>query len=245
MLITSLSNDKIKNLIKLKDKKYRKITNTFLVEGEHLVKEAYKSGNLKELILLDGIDLDIDVDKTFVTREIINKITDLETSPNILGVCSMNESNRLSGDKYLILDNIQDPGNLGTIIRSAKAFDIDTIVLSLDTVDLYNPKVVRSTQGIMFHINIVNADIENVINDLKKNNVKIYGTDVEKGITPSSIPSVDKEKYAIVLGNEGAGVKENIKSLCDENINIPISKEVESLNVAVAASILLYEFSRR
>ena len=190
-------------------------------------------------------EIDIDVEKIFVTKEIINKITDLETSPNVLGVCSINEYNRLSGDKYLLLDNIQDPGNLGTIIRSAKAFNIDTIVLSQDTVDLYNPKVVRATQGIMFHINIVVADLEMIILDLKKNKIKIFGTDVESGISPSSITSKDKDRFALVMGNEGQGVKASIKECCDENIYIPISDEVESLNVAVATSIILYEFSRR
>ena len=245
MLITSLSNDRIKDYIKLKEKKYRKITNTFIVEGEHLVREAYKSNRLKELILLDGTDIDIDVPKIFVTKEIIDKITDLETSPNIIGICNINESNKLIGNKYLLLDNIQDPGNLGTIIRSSKAFDIDTIVLSPDTVDLYNPKVVRATQGIMFYINIVVADLSMVIADLKKNGIKIYGTDVDGGMTPNTIPSIDKERYAIVLGNEGTGVKEGVISMCEENIYIPMNREVESLNVAVAASIILYEFSRR
>ena len=245
MLITSLNNEKIKEYIKLKEKKYRKINNLFIIEGEHLVREAYKKGVLKELILLDGTTLDIDVDTIYVTKEIINKITDLETSPNILGVCKMINNDKLVGNKYLILDNIQDPGNLGTIIRSAKAFNIDTIILSKDTVDLYNPKVVRATQGIMFHINIVITDIEYVMNDLKKNGIKVFGTDVNGGMTPSSISSIDKEKFALVMGNEGSGVKEEIKDLCDENLYIKMNNEVESLNVAVATSIILYEFNRR
>jgi TrmH family RNA methyltransferase len=247
MLITSLNNEKIKEYIKLKDKKYRKINNLFIIEGEHLVKEAYKKGLLKELILLDDtkLDLDIDVDTIYVTKEIINKITDLETSPNILGICKIANNDKLVGNKYLILDNIQDPGNLGTIIRSAKAFNIDTIILSKDTVDLYNPKVVRATQGIMFHINIVITDIEYIINELKKKGIKIFGTDVKNGMTPSSIPSIDKDKFALVMGNEGSGVKEEIKKLCDDNLYIKMNNEVESLNVAVATSIILYEFNRR
>ena len=245
MLITSLNNEKIKEYIKLKEKKYRKINNLFIIEGEHLVREAYKKGLLKELILLEGTTLDIDVDTTYVTKEIINKITDLETSPNILGICKIINNDKLVGNKYLILDNIQDPGNLGTIIRSAKAFNIDTIILSRDTVDLYNPKVVRATQGIMFHINIVITDIEYVINDLKKNGIKIFGTDVNNGMPPSSIPSIDKENFALIMGNEGSGVKEEIKDLCDENLYIKMNNEVESLNVAVATSIILYEFNRR
>ena len=245
MLITSLNNDKIKEYIKLKDKKYRKINKLFIIEGEHLVKEAYKKGLLKELILLDETNFDLDVTTTYVTKEIMNKLTDLETSPNILGICEIKESNSLIGDKYLLLDNIQDPGNLGTIIRSAKAFNIDTVVLSKDTVDLYNPKVVRSTQGIMFHINIIYSDLELVINELKKKNIKVFGTDVEKGMTPNNIPSIDKERYALVMGNEGSGVKENIKNLCDENLYIKMNSEVESLNVAVATSVILYEMNRR
>ena len=245
MLITSLNNEKIKEYIKLKEKKYRKINNLFIIEGEHLVREAYKKGLLKELILLEGTTLDIDVDTIYTTKEIINKITDLETSPNILGVCKIINNDKLVGNKYLILDNIQDPGNLGTIIRSAKAFNIDTIILSKDTVDLYNPKVVRATQGIMFHINIIITDIEYVINDLKKNGIKIFGTDVNSGMPPSSIPSIDKENFALIMGNEGSGVKKEIKNLCDENLYIKMNNEVESLNVAVATSIILYEFNRR
>ena len=245
MLITSLSNEKIKEYIKLKEKKYRKINNLFIVEGEHLVEEAHKKGVLKELLLLDGIDIDIDVPKTFVTKEIINKITDLETCPNILGVCEIINNNSLIGDKYLLLDNIQDPGNLGTIIRSAKAFNVDTIVLSKDTVDLYNPKVVRATQGIMFHTNIVVGDLELVIRELKKSGIKVFGTDVETGMLPSDIPSINKDKYALVMGNEGSGVKSTIKELCDDNLYIKMNSEVESLKVAVATSIILYELSRR
>ena len=246
MLITSLNNEKIKEYIKLKEKKYRKINKLFIIEGEHLVLEAYKKNLLKELILLENTVLDnIDVNTIYVTKEIMNKLTDLDTPPNILGICEIKETNKLIGDKYLLLDNIQDPGNLGTIIRSAKAFNIDTIVLSKDTVDLYNPKVVRSTQGIMFHINIIYSDLEEVINTIKKNNIKVFGTDVEKGMTPNNITSKDKEKFALVMGNEGSGVRENIKSMCDENLYIKMNSEVESLNVAVATSVILYEMNRR
>ena len=108
MLITSVSNDRIKEYIKLKEKKYRKLKGLFIVEGEHLVEEAYKKGLLSELILLKDTDIDIDVPKVFVTREIINKITDLETSPNILGICKIIESNKLEGDRFVLLDNVQD-----------------------------------------------------------------------------------------------------------------------------------------
>ena len=245
MLITSVSNDRIKEYIKLKERKYRKLKGLFIVEGEHLVKEAHKKGLLNELILLKDTDIDIDVPKVFVTREIINKITDLETSPNILGICKIIESKKLEGERFVLLDNVQDPGNLGTIIRSAKAFNVDTLVLSPNTVDMYNPKVIRATQGIMFHLNIVVADLEQIINELKKKNIRILGTDVENGMLPSSIPSSSKDRFALVMGNEGNGVNSNIKNMCDDNLYIKMNDEVESLNVAVATSIILYELSRK
>lgn len=245
MVITSTNNEKIKEYIKLKEKKYRKINKLFIAEGEHLIREAYKAGILKELIILKDNDIDIDVPKVFVTKEIINKITELDTSLNMLGVCYIKESSELIGSRYLLLDGIQDPGNLGTIIRSAKAFNIDTIVLSMDTVDLYNPKVVRATQGIMFHINIIAGDLELIINKLKEKDIIIYGTNVEDGVLPSDIPKERKDKYALIMGNEGNGVKKHIQSMCDENLYIRMNEEVESLNVAVATSIILYELSRR
>ena len=242
MEITSLNNDKIKELIKLSERKERKKTNTFLVEGEHLVQEAYKKGLLKELILLKEIDFKMDVPITYVTREIINKITNLTNSPNIIGVCSYPEKNELIGNKYLLLDNIQDPGNLGTIIRSAKAFNVDTIVISKDSVDPYNPKVLRATEGIIFHINIVVDNLEEVIDKLKKNNIPVYGTKVTDGDTTYNIKQEDK--YALIMGNEGQGVKESLLSLCDKYLYIPMNKEVESLNVGVATSIILYELNK-
>ena len=168
MLITSLDNDRIKSYIKLKDRKYRKKTKTFIVEGMHLVLEAYKSGNLIELILEKDEVLPIDVPTIYVTNEIINKISSLDNPSKVMGLCKMNDNKEVTGNKILLLDGVQDPGNLGTIIRSSLAFNVDTIVTSLDTVDLYNPKVLRSTQGMIFHLNIVNMDLTEAITKLKK-----------------------------------------------------------------------------
>ena len=174
MLITSLDNDRIKSYIKLKDRKYRKKTKTFIVEGMHLVLEAYKSGNLIELILEKDEVLPIDVPTIYVTNEIINKISSLDNPSNVMGLCKMNDNKEVTGNKILLLDGVQDPGNLGTIIRSSLAFNVDTIVTSLDTVDLYNPKVLRSTQGMIFHLNIVNMDLKEAIAKLKKELGKDY-----------------------------------------------------------------------
>lgn len=244
MLITSLDNDRIKSYIKLKDRKYRKKTKTFIVEGMHLVLEAYKSGNLIELILEKDEVLPIDVPTIYVTNEIINKISSLDNPSKVMGLCKMNDNKEVTGNKILLLDGVQDPGNLGTIIRSSLAFNVDTIVTSLDTVDLYNPKVLRSTQGMVFHLNIVNMDLTEAITKLKKEEYPIYGTKVEYGSDVSTLPKKDRRKYALVMGNEGNGISSEVSALCDKFLYIDMNDKVESLNVAVATSILLYELNK-
>lgn len=244
MLITSLDNDRIKGYIKLKERKYRKKTNTFIVEGLHSVLEAYKTGSIIELILEKDEVLPFDLPCVYVTNEIINKISSLETPSNIMALCKINNENVELGNKILLLDNVQDPGNLGTIIRSAVAFNVDSIVLSPDCVDVYNPKVLRSTQGMIFHIPIVVRDLFETIDTIKKEEIPVYGTRVEFGEDVSSLKEKDKVKYALVMGNEGNGVKRELLEKCDKNLFIDMSEKVESLNVSVAASILMYELNK-
>lgn len=244
MLITSLDNDRIKGYIKLKERKYRKKTNTFIVEGLHSVLEAYKTGSIIELILEKDEVLPFDLPCVYVTNEIINKISSLETPSNIMALCKINNDNVKLGNKILLLDNVQDPGNLGTIIRSAVAFDVDSIVLSPDCVDIYNPKVLRSTQGMIFHIPIVVRNLFDTIDMIKKEEIPVYGTRVEFGEDVSSLKEKDKVKYALVMGNEGNGVKRELLEKCDKNLFIDMSEKVESLNVSVAASILMYELNK-
>lgn len=241
MVITSLNNGYIKEINKLKEKKYRDITNKFLIEGEHLVNEGVKRGLVHELIVLEGIDLGFDtMHITYVSKDVMKKISSMDSYPNVIGVCNKKTEEDISGN-VLILDDIQDPGNLGTIIRSSVAFDIDTIVLSPKTVDLYNSKVIRSTQGMMFHINIIVSDIEEIVNKLKKDNYKIYGTKVDSGADVRNINNIDK--YALIIGNEGNGMSDGVSRLCDEYLYIKMNNNVESLNAGVAASILLYEMA--
>ena len=238
MIITSLNNPTIKEISKLKSKKYRDLTNTYLVEGDHLVEEAYKNNLLTKIILLEDTICNYDIEKIYVTKEVMKKLTELDTPNKIIGIVKKNTPLPI-GNKILILDNIQDPGNLGTIIRSSVAFDIDTIVLSPNTVDIYNPKVIRSTQGMIFYTNIITLELKEFINEIKTKNYTIFGTNVRNGknIKEITLP----EKFALVLGNEGQGVSKEIESLCDDNIYIKMSSKCESLNVSVATSILLYE----
>ena len=243
MLITSLDNDKIKNYIKLKDRKYRKKTNTFIVEGMHLVEEAIKEDLVIELIVEKDTKISTSLPIVYVTKEIINKISEMESPSNIMALCKIRESN-IIGDKILMLDEIQDPGNLGTIIRSAKAFNVDTIVLSPNTVDIYNPKVIRATQGMVFHTNIVIKDLIPTIDELKQNEIPIYGTKVDNGKDVRELKANDKNKYCLIMGNEGNGVSKEILDKCDVYLYIKMNKNVESLNVGVATSILLYELNK-
>ncbi|MBP3634945.1 MAG: RNA methyltransferase [Bacilli bacterium] len=241
MVIESTDNKKIKDFRKLKQKKYRDKEKMFLVEGIHLVVEAYKSGNLIEVILEENEKVDINIKTTYVTKQVLKSLSELETPYNIIGVCKFSEEKDI-GNKVLILDDIQDPGNLGTIIRSALAFNIDTIILSDNTVDLYNSKVLRSSQGMNFHVNILRGNIKEYILKLKDDNFKIYTTDVNNGKDIKSVTNT--KKYAIIMGNEGRGVFKGISDLSDDKIYIKMNRECESLNVAVATSIILYELNK-
>lgn len=241
MLITSLDNNKIKKYLKLKTKKYREIDKMFLVEGEHLVEEAIKSNRLVDLLVLEDYDYKIDFPWTYVTSSIMKKLSDMDSYPNVIGVVEIKDNQTIQGNRVLLLDDIQDPGNLGTIIRSSVAFNVTDIVLSNSTVDLYNDKVIRASQGMIFKINIIKKDLISVINELKEKKYTILGTNVQNGIDAGEIVT---SKFALVMGNEGSGVKKEIQDMCDKNIYIEMSKECESLNVGVATSIILYELNR-
>lgn len=238
MQYNSVKNEKIKDLKKLSQKKYREKTKTFIVEGFHLVKEAEKSGYLKEV--LSETPYISKVENHIINRQITNYLTEVESPQGIFGICQIKE-NKIKGDHILILDGVQDPGNMGTIIRTSAAFDIDTIIVNDKCTDPYSSKVVRSTQGMIFYQNIVKKDISEIIENLKPE-YKIYGTKVNGG---KELKSIEKNpKFAIIMGNEGNGVESKILDKCDEYIYINMNKNCESLNVAVATSIILYEFKR-
>ena len=243
MLITSVHNEHIKELARLKDKKYRDQSGTFLVETKHLVLEAFKAGLNKELILEQNEIFPLDVPTLYVSKEVLKKLSSMDSPSKVMAVVNKRKDEEKFGEKILILDRIQDPGNLGTIIRSAVAFNIDTIVCSPDTVDFYSPKVVRASQGMMFHIPILIRNTERLIGELKNQDYKIVGTKVTNGrdVREASIYS----HFALVIGNEGQGISRNIEELCDEYLYIRMNENCESLNASVAASILLYEINNK
>lgn len=240
MLITSLDNLKVKKYVKLKNKKYRDIEKMYLVETNHLVEGALNHQVLVDLLVLENEQVSYNFNYTYVTKEIMKKLSNLETIPKVIGVVKMLEPSNNLGNSILLLDDIQDPGNLGTIIRSSVAFNVSTIVLGLNCVDLYNEKVIRSTQGMLFKINIMRADLKEIIANLKKDNYLILGTNVKNGV---DVKNIKVNKYALIMGNEGKGVKEELLTLCDKNLYIKMNNNCESLNVSVATSILLYELN--
>lgn len=236
MIIESLNNSKVKAWNKLKEKKFRDEENLFLIEGDHLVECALNYGVVKEIVTSNENFKMPNIPIYYVTDSIMKKLSNQVTSTDILAVCQKLPEREIKGN-ICLLDNIQDPGNLGTIIRSAKAFGIDSLILSLDTVDLYNDKVIRASEGLLFGLNIIKADLKETIKKLKEKNYTIYGTNCKEG------PELRKTSFAplsaIIIGNEGRGMKEELTSMCDEMLHISI--DGESLNAGVAASIIFYE----
>lgn len=240
MEITSLKNPKVIFWSKLKQKKYHDENNLFIVESPHLVKEALKKEIVIEIITLNDENYDIPTFK--VTYDIMKKISNLSSPSNIMAVCKFLPPNDIIGNKILVLDKIQDPGNLGTIIRSCVAFNVQTLIISDDTVDIYNDKVIRSSEGMIFNINIIRSNLLDILPKLKTLGYKIYGTDVVGG---TNVKDVNEEKCIVVIGSEGQGMSEKVKNMCDGFIYINMSDKCESLNAAVAGSIIMYDMFGR
>ena len=243
MLITSVDNKKIKKYVSLKNAKERKREGLFLVEGMHMCYESFKNNILVDLLVLENnnISFDYQGEITYVTSNVMKKLSSLSNPTGVIGICKIIDNSEIIGNHILILDDVSDPGNIGTIIRSANAFNVDTIILSNNSIDIYNDKVLRSTQGMIFNMNIIYKDLLEIIPVLHDNGYMILGTNVNGGY---DIRDIKTSKYALVMGNEGRGVHKEIQDMCDKNIYIKMNSTCESLNVGVATSILLYELNR-
>lgn len=238
-MITSTNNNTIKTLIKLKQKKYRNQLGYYLIEGEHLVNEALKANQVECIITTKPLKSDLEVIE--VSEEVMAKLAFTKSPSNIMAKCKIDSNNELMMKKrYLILDDLQDPGNIGTLIRSALAFGIDQVILSKNCVDLYNDKLLRAMQGANFHISCIYGDLTEIIEKLQANGVVVVGSALENGQDISLIEKT--EKMAFIVGNEGNGMNQNILDKCNYIGYIPI-QTIESLNVAIAGSILMYHFS--
>jgi len=242
MEITSLDNKAVKLAASLQKKKYRDLHGKFLIEGMKLIKEALAFGYEFEAVFYvpDKVDYDLELPAYEVSYEILCKITDTVTPQGIAAVVSVKEPKReklMQAQRVVYLDRVQDPGNVGTIIRTADAFGFDAVILSKECADLYSPKVIRSAMGSVFHLEIY-RDFS--VEELKALEKKIYSSSLEASSMPESIelPAV------LVIGNEGQGISDEIKVATDEFVKIPMVGNAESLNASIAAGILLYEFRK-
>ena len=258
MLITSKDNETIKHIKKLKEKKHREEFNEFIVEGIKMIDEAInEKAQIKSIIICDDCkttgcipnELMYEIAKydcIYVSEKVFNYISDVMNPQGIMAIIKKPEIKEnaidFEEDNFLILDNIQDPGNMGTILRTADSLNFKQIIVSKDTTDIYNPKVVRSTMGSIFRIKVIVSDnLVKTIKELKKHKIKVYATDLR---TDKSIYDVDYNKTAIVIGNEANGVSEEVLNESSLRIKIPMNGKTESLNAAVATSIILYESYR-
>ena len=166
----------------------------------------------------------------------MDKITSINTS-KVLAIATKKESKEYIGKRYLMLDRISDPGNLGTIIRSAVAFDIDTIIVSEDCCDIYNDKVIRATEGAIFKINILKENLLEAITNLKKLNIPIFGTDVNKG---KDVTTINKDKFCIIMGNEGSGIRKEVLKQVTDNIYIKTNTVGKFFISMIAFTIFKY-----
>lgn len=241
-MITSLTNEKVKTWRKLHKRKGRNENNAFLVEGLHLVEEAWKSGaSITEIIAVESVELPDWIDNLpieRVSKQVFDHISQTATPQGIAAVIKIQTTERILGNQLIITDAIQDPGNLGTIIRTADAAGMDAVILGKGTVDLYNDKVVRATQGSLFHLPIYEADLDEELAVLQGKGYEIWATALQGASYFHEVETPDK--VAVILGNEGAGVEQRFIDKADKRIKIPIYGKAESLNVSVAAGILMY-----
>jgi RNA methyltransferase, TrmH family len=243
-LIQSAKNEKVKHWKKLLTRKERDKTGLFLVEGEHLVFEAKAAGVIEEIIVTEQYypklpKAKFGNDEVYVIANNIERlISDTETPQGIFAICKQGAATDIKGTRFLLIDAVQDPGNVGTMIRTADAAGFDAVVLGVGSVDPYNPKVLRSAQGSHFHLPIVRGNLNEWIEQLKEKDIPVYGTALQNAVSMYEVeigPS-----FALIVGNEGQGVDEQLLEKTNQNLYIPIFGKSESLNVAVAAGILMY-----
>lgn len=258
--IFSKENKLVKHITKLSDdRKYRYKTRQFLIEGLRLVREAYITNAKisyafvtrefyeKNTEFVDNISA-ITKECYIISPAIAKQISETQNPQGIFCVCDMSDnqlyaSDIVPGGKYLVLSSLQDPGNMGTIIRTADAFSLTGIIISDDCVDIYSPKVIRSTMGSCFRVNLIISKKENMgdtIRALKNKDIKVYAA----ALSEKSKLVMDADMSggcAFVIGNEGNGLEQEIIDCCTEPVIIPMNEKTQSLNAAIAASVLMWE----
>ena len=257
-VISSKDNEVVKLVRKLREKKYRDLENSYIIEGIKMLKEAIEEKALiKQIVICDDCEKSDLIPKElmyeiakyecmYVTNKIFKYISEVQTPQGVLAIIEKNNKElniNYNEDIIVALDDIQDPGNLGTILRTIDSVGLKQVLISKGTADPYNPKVVRSTMGAIYRIKIVECkDLLETLKDVRKNKFKILVTSLDES---KSIYNIKYNKKVIVIGNEVNGVEQRIIDIADEKIKIPMLGKTESLNAAVATGVILYEYVRQ
>ena len=258
MIITSKDNETIKHIRKLKEKKYRDEFGEYIVEGVKLINEAIAEKlDVKTIVICDNCNKTETINQNlmyevakysciYVDEKVFNTITEVQNPQGILAVVgkkNKQEEINYNEDVIVILDDIQDPGNLGTILRTIDSVNLSQVIISKKSGDVYNSKVIRSTMGAIFRINVIESySLLDTIKNLKKHKFTIISTSLD---TDKTIYDIQYKKVAIVIGNEANGVSKEIQEISDSKIKIPMLGKTESLNASVATGIVLYEYVRQ
>ena len=256
--ITSKDNELIKHIRKLKDKKYRDESNEYVVEGVKLVEEAVKeNAKIKQIIVCEDTTRTYEIPTHImleiaryecisVSNKIFNIITQVTNPQGIMAIIEKNAQDAqidYSQDIIVVLDDVQDPGNVGTILRTVDSIGLNQSIVSKGTADAFNSKVVRSTMGAIFRIKIIEVEnLAQAIKEMRKHHFKLMVTSLQ---TKNSIYDIDFNKKIIVIGNEANGVSKEIQDMADEKAKIPMLGRTESLNASVAAGVVMYEYVRQ
>ena len=256
-IITSKDNENIKSIKKLKERKYRDLNNEYIIEGIKILKEAIQEkAVIKKIVICEECLANNIIDEKllyeiakydclYVSKKIFEGLTDVSKPQGILAVVEKNNKKDINYNEDIIvaLDGLQDPGNLGTILRTLDSANLSQVIVSKDTVDAYNPKVVRSTMGAIFRVNIVEAEnLKETLKEMKRHKYKVMCTDLTAS---KNIYEIDYNKKILVIGNEANGISKELLDMADEKIIIPMLGKTESLNASVATSIIVYEYVRR
>ena len=252
--ITSKDNEFIKHIKKLKDKKYRDLNNEYLIEGIKLIQEAIQENTkIKQIVICEDCENTEIIPKElmyeiakfeciYVTKQIFNTITEVKNPQGIIAIINKENTEKeidYNQDIIVALDDLQDPGNLGTILRTVDSIGLNQILVSKGTADCFNPKVVRSTMGAIFRVKIIECeDLKNTLKEVKKHKFKLLKAE-------KTIYATEYKKKVIIIGNEANGVKKEIQDMADEKVKIPMLGKTESLNASVATGIILYEYVRQ
>lgn len=245
MKITSVNNELVKETAKLLKSKYRDETGLFLIEGEKGVREAIEAGvNIERIFVLEGISLFANLEIIETTESVLSKISDTKSAPKVIAVARKPQQTIeqfKDFKKVILLEGIKDAGNLGTILRTAAAFGIDGIVLYGDTVDLFNPKCVRSTVGCLWKTPIVKIQDILTLKEIFTHYERV--ATLPKGENVVNLSEYKpNEKSLIMFGSEADGLSEDLKYFATKNVTIEMAENVESLNLSVSVAVIMYKF---